>query len=290
MCQSSTALGTGPGYCLGCGIKCRSWLCTDCGPWRAKQLIAQASSGNPTKFITLTSVHRPGGSPIAAAKALSRALTVMVKRWRRLDPRNQVEYFAVFEATKTGWPHIHVLWRGRWISQKWLSKTMVELNGAKIVSVEKIDDARKAARYVAKYCGKEPHKFGTLKRYRATPGYNLTPLDEDEKAARKGQRWEKVDQPLQELILLWHLQGHTDVQAHEGIAWWGQPPAWWRAARTRAGPGEEGRANHAGEARGISIPQSLGCEVKPAKPAPPLRYGPLGDFAGDRHRKDWGLR
>lgn len=282
LCQGSTALAVCPGHAIATTIFCRSWGCPVCAERRQAQLIALAISGHATRFVTLTSRRRPGLQPIEAAQQLVHSWQVVVKRWRRLQPANRADYLAVFEATKLGWPHLHILWRGPWLDQKWLSIQMDELARSPIVSVERIEDPVKAARYIAKYIGKEPHKFGTCKRYWSTPGWNQTPLDEEQDEFWKAQRYELSDDPLKRHVEQWHIGLKPGIHVGDGIAWWGDVPPRRQPARAWTEPGEAGRADHAGDARGSIVPRSRGRDVKPAMPAPSLRYGPTGDITGDR--------
>lgn len=284
LCPRSTAVASGQGYMIAATIFCRSWGCPVCAERRTAQLIAQAISGQATRFITLTSLRRPGLTPFEAAQKLVHAWQVATKRWKRLRPGNACEYLAVFEATKTGWPHLHILWRGPWLSQKWLSKTMDELANSPIVWIERIDDTGKAARYCAKYCGKEPGKFGTCKRYWSTKGWNLTPEDEDQKAFWEAQRYEQSEQPLKYYVEQWHIGLKANIHVGDGIAWWGNVPARRQGARTFEEAESEGRADHAGEARCPIIPRSRGQPVKPASGLLHKGSAPSGDRTGDLHK------
>jgi len=154
-------------------LKCRSWGCEECQPVRRRQLMAQAASGDPTRFITLTANPREGVDPEDRLKRLSHAWAIVVKRIRRMHPGETVSYLAVVEATKAGEPHLHILFRGPWVAQKWLSSVMHELANAPIVDVRRIKDRQQVVNYVAKYIAKKPAQFGTSKRYWQTPDYQL---------------------------------------------------------------------------------------------------------------------
>ena len=62
---------------------CRSWLCTDCAPFRIAALKRYAMDGNPTTFMTLTVNPQTGESPQDRAQALVDAFRIMIKRARR---------------------------------------------------------------------------------------------------------------------------------------------------------------------------------------------------------------
>lgn len=175
---------------------CRSWTCPDCAPFRIGGLKKMAVNGQPTTFLTLTVNPAHGQSPDHRAQELSDALKIMIKRARRKFTKAPIEYLAVFEETKKGEPHLHILMRAPFIPQKWLSDTMKELIDAPVVDIRAVGKAINAARYVAKYVGKGPKPFAAMKRYWSTKGYDLTekktPATQDE----FGSGWRCWKEPL----------------------------------------------------------------------------------------------
>lgn len=81
------------------------------------------------------------------------------------DPKPVIAWFGFLERTKRGEPHAHILLRAPFIPQDWISEQMKRLINAPIVWIEAISHLGKAIRYVTKYVGKAPAKFGNLKRY-----------------------------------------------------------------------------------------------------------------------------
>lgn len=164
-------------------LKCRSWPCEDCGPRRRRQLKKLAVMGEPSTFITLTVNPAVGSSPAHRARMLADAWRVVVRRTKALRGYASIPYLCVFEATRRGEPHLHILARVPWIDQKWLSAQMQALIGAPIVDIRRLDSPGRAAAYVAKYVGKAPGKFGTSKRYWRTrdyaPEWNARMPDDD---------------------------------------------------------------------------------------------------------------
>lgn len=146
-------------------LSCRRWSCDECAEDRAAELVRLAAAGAPTHFLTLTCNPALWPSPADAARAMQDARAELVRRIRRLGPRFPFEYFSVWEATRAGWPHLHILARTEFIDQAWLSDTWAELTGAPIVDIRKVEHPDEAASYVAKYVGKDPHHFGTNNRY-----------------------------------------------------------------------------------------------------------------------------
>jgi hypothetical protein len=62
-------------------------------------------------------------------------------------------YICVLEFTKTGVPHLHILF-DRYIDQKWISKTWDKLGGGCIVFIKQVT-VQKVSRYLSKYLTKE---------------------------------------------------------------------------------------------------------------------------------------
>ncbi len=158
-------------------LRCRCWSCAECAPRRKTQLIQEADAGHPFIFVTLTSRFREGGDKHAAARALVVAWRTIRADLVKTHGKGYVPFLAVFEATKKGWPHLHIVCRCPWISQKWLSKRMMQLTGSPICWVEKIVSSRKLGHYLTKYLGKGPGAFEGCKRYWRSLDY-LVPVDD----------------------------------------------------------------------------------------------------------------
>ena len=152
-------------------VYCRSWSCECCNPKRITRLKEEIASGNPSAMLTLTVNPARGQSPEARAYELVDAMREMIRRARKEHPTKRVEYFAVFEETKRGEPHLHLCIKAPFIRQRWISEQMLELIDAPVVDIRKCSSGRDAARYLAKYVGKGPKQFGNLKRYWSSRGY-----------------------------------------------------------------------------------------------------------------------
>lgn len=166
LCGGWSIIRVRPGlYTEAITLFCRSWLCPDCAPRRVAALKRSAVEGHPTTFMTLTVNPATGETPAVRAQALSDAFKVLIKRARRKFTKSEIEYLCVFEETKRGEPHLHILLRAPFIPQRWLSQTMDELISAPVVDIRRVGRARNAATYLAKYIGKGPKPFSNLKRY-----------------------------------------------------------------------------------------------------------------------------
>lgn len=106
-------------------------------------------------------------------------------KWRKLP------FLAVFEATKLGWPHLHILLRSGFIEQRWLSEQMADLIQSPIVDIRLARSPQQIASYCAKYVGKDTGKFGTSKRYWQSQDYDLRPKHVREKDPLPGFGWER---------------------------------------------------------------------------------------------------
>lgn len=165
-------------------LKCKTWTCPLCGPMRARQLAREAHLGQPTTFLTLTVNPAIGIDADDRAVSLSHAWRTLRKRIIRRYGIKALPFLAVFEKTKRGEPHLHILARMPYVPQAWLSDQMKELTGAPVVDIRSINDPRKAANYVTKYIAKDPHKFVGTKRYWQSRDYQLADPEADEDDGR----------------------------------------------------------------------------------------------------------
>lgn len=187
---------------------CNSWQCPDCLPHRLRRLKRDASDGKPDKFITLTVNPAVGQSVEQRAYDLSNAWKIVVKRIRRKWKGSKIEYMCVFEETKRGEPHLHILARAPYIPQKWLSEQLDELISAPIVDIRAVRGQKMAAAYVAKYVGKGPRPFGKLKRYWCTPGYGTSVKLDQPDSEYPWSGWTVERSSLWQLAERWQLMGY----------------------------------------------------------------------------------
>lgn len=206
-------------------MRCRSWGCDICQPHRQRELIDLAQSGKPTTFITLTSNPATGFSPASRARALVDAWRQVVKRACRKYGYPAIPYLCVFEATKRGEPHLHILCRVKWIDQRWLSNQMKALTGAPIVDIRQVKSQKQVALYISKYIGKEPHRFATCKRYWRTQSWRIATEPKEELDTIWTERWYTINRSLKELARLWKGIGFdVAVEGHMVVAMKQAPP------------------------------------------------------------------
>lgn len=170
-CGDTTLTEHHAGRVEGRRLSCRSWHCDECRPVRLRQLRDIAASGQPNLFITLGSNPNAYDTPDEAAQALVHAWRMVLQRAKRERLLTSIQYLCVFEDFKSGWPHLHILARGPYIPQDWLSDRMAEYCSAPVVWISACRDRRVASRYVAKYISKGPGRFEGCKRYWRSQGY-----------------------------------------------------------------------------------------------------------------------
>jgi len=149
-------------------LRCHSWSCPYCAPRLKKRLFVALRGTDATTLLTLTCNPARWPSPAASFRPLSVAINHLVKRIRRLCPSAEFEYFAIWESTKRGWPHVHIIFRGPFLPQQWVSQQWYDLTGAPIVDVRFLHSPSDVTSYIASYLAKEPSAPKGFKRYRSS--------------------------------------------------------------------------------------------------------------------------
>lgn len=188
-------------------LYCRSWRCPVCQPKRRAEVLRLIEAGLPERLITLTTTPDRLEDADARARNLVKAWREIVRRFEKLHPGKKIQYLAVLEATKKGEPHMHIVQRGGFIPQKWLSEQLEELVGAWNADIRYIYNPAKAGRYVAKYLGKDLHQFEGCKRYWRTMGWNLTPEDDTCEGRKRTGQWHRAGIDLAGWAAIWTYAG-----------------------------------------------------------------------------------
>lgn len=171
-------------------LRCHCWHCDECRPIRTARLVEEAKAGLPNLFVTLT-IKNPGhGSPDEAAVRLAHAWREVRRLYVKEHGKGSIPFLAVFERTKKGWPHIHIVARCRWLDQEWLAEVLDDLIDSPVCWVERIHGKSKIASYITKYISKNPERFTGVKRYWRSLDYLFPPDPEDEPARARGAAWE----------------------------------------------------------------------------------------------------
>lgn len=201
-------------------LYCNSWKCEICHPRRADRLQAQAHAGAPNSFLTLTSNPRVGASPDERARLLSAAWKNL-RRWiKRNYNLRAVPFLAVFEKTKRGEPHLHILMRAPFIKQADISLKMDEYADAPIVWITRVRSKKHAARYVAKYVGKDPALFEGTKRYWQSPDYQVTSREDDDELLDGNGEWRVERKHIRSFLAWWPDWMWSKCPRSEGYYVW----------------------------------------------------------------------
>lgn len=177
-CETNSILASYPPGIKINPLKCKRWTCPECKHSRSSRLRHEAHRGLPNTFLTLTVNPKWGVSKDHRARSLKEAWTRIHRKAKKEQHKEELEYLCVFEVTKAGEPHLHVLCRSSWIDQKWLSDQMKAEMDAPIVDIRRVNNPKKAATYVAKYVSKQPEKFPGTKRYWRSLHYFCLPKEE----------------------------------------------------------------------------------------------------------------
>lgn len=179
--------------------KCNCWHCETCAPRKRARLIHDIAAGQPNRFITITCRENQFPTPEIGAERLAWFWKIAVQRWRRLKPGNTCEFAVVREAQENGWPHLHIAWRGAWLDWDWLKQQATELLNSPHVDINYIYNPKRAARYIAKYLGKAPHRFGTLKRYWFSRNYRVEKPERRPSVFGRFKRFRDYGRPMHEV-------------------------------------------------------------------------------------------
>jgi len=196
-------------------LPCRSWRCEYCAPRRKEQLMAQAASGEPLRFLTLTVNPSIGNDPEHRLRLLANAWRIVVKRLRRKYAPQPIEYLAVVEETHQGEPHLHILLRSPYIPQSFISRAMQEIINAPIVDIRRIRNPKEVVRYVAKYITKAPAQFGHAKRYWASSNYDLGRETYRKRVPQSILPWVLLRENLHTVVERW-IREHYAVRRDQG--------------------------------------------------------------------------
>lgn len=190
LCSEHIVVNSGGSERAASLLRCKRWSCELCSPRNRWEVIKAACRGKPDTLITLTIRPQDWADPSDAGRAMVKGLKALRKAMQRERNYPHTPMICVFERHKSGWPHLHILARSRWIDQAWLSRTWKRLTGAWCVDIRRIQDAGRAAYYLAKYLGKDLAHFEGCKRWWRTRDYELEPR-ESMTAIGFGDRWTK---------------------------------------------------------------------------------------------------
>lgn len=164
-CQSQTIVKTFGTHYEVAPLRCRCWHCPDCVGMRLAQLADLCRRGQPTTFLTFTIRAQDDDRQAERAQLIKRAWTNLRRVICRKFKLKSLPFIAIFEQTKRGEPHLHILARMPFVDQKWLSQYWEQATGAFRVDIRKVRSQAGVAKYVSKYVSKAPTMWAGTKRY-----------------------------------------------------------------------------------------------------------------------------
>ncbi len=182
-CCTSSVVGSSPNrdHIVVVPVRCKAWECPKCGPLKRAAWIHKIISGKPTREMTLTMPAQNCHDPVQAVIFLKENFKCLVAKLRRQF--GTFEYALVWELTHRGVPHAHVLFRGTYIPQKWLSNAWKKLGAGYIVDIRSLKSvparAFHATKYLAKETGQTAHALSPLRIVQLSKRY-LPPADPNE--------------------------------------------------------------------------------------------------------------
>lgn len=207
LCSEASLVNHGERALRAITLRCRCWSCDNCLPMRKARLVKDVAAGEPNRLLTLTTRVVEGADPVAEARRFTVAWGQLWRLIRKRYPGQSLAFFVVREATLQGWPHIHIALRSPYIAQKWLSETWEALTGSPGVDIRKIYAPGDAAKYLAKYIGKDPHRFGETKRYWHSRNWFDVRPDPRPKSGDWNSKWFIERSHICELRMLAWLKG-----------------------------------------------------------------------------------
>lgn len=181
-------------------IHCNSWSCEVCNPRRAQKLYAQIAAGRFDKFWTFTTSQQHLPDPAEAERRLKDAFGRVILRIKRRWRLKKLDYFWTLELTKAGWPHLHVVMDAPYVPQKLVSAWMSELATSPVVWVRGLRGKKQAARYLSKYCAKNPTKVAGGRRYGCSKTWPRWKQDTDCPIFGAPERWEILRMTLEDYL------------------------------------------------------------------------------------------
>ncbi len=198
-------------------LLCKCWTCEECNPRRKHRLAQEAIAGNPNRFLTITSRYKQDGCPHAAARALVKAWRIIRTEYEKKHGKGSLQFLAVFEATKKGWPHLHIVVRSGWIDWHWLKKRMSYLLDSPSVDIRKIKSVQQLSHYLTKYLTKKPEAFKGTKRYWRSLRFLTPSSEEDDTAADDPVYYRVVRRPWMELACSLFLSGTLSEETEQEV-------------------------------------------------------------------------
>lgn len=153
-CGKGAIVGVSPDNATAIAIPmtCKSWVCDNCREKKVAMWRSRVMRGKAQRWLTLTAIPCPDLSFIKQVEILNAAWSKLVREIRR--DLGEFHYIKFLERTRAGTPHYHIVQRGCYIPQRWLSAHWKRLTGAHMVDIRKLSNDRMVSRYITKYMAK----------------------------------------------------------------------------------------------------------------------------------------
>lgn len=204
-------------------LRCKRWSCEICHNYNRMKVMHAARRGQPNLFMTLTCNPANFSSPDEAARDMKRGLSALRRRIARRWKVKNIPFIVVYEKTKKGWPHMHLLMRAPFMHWKVLRAMWQEISGAHQVDVRFIRKATQVLFYVTKYIGKELHAFEGCKRWWRSHNYEEL-KDEPWADPGLGGEWRKEFTTLDRWVDQLITAGAIIVKRERLKVFWLRPP------------------------------------------------------------------
>lgn len=191
LCTAQVTVNTHPTGGSVLAVRCKRWSCEYCREINRQRVIRIAAAAKPRALLTLTVRHSDYASPDHAAEALKRGLRLLRLRLKRHPMLQNFRFLAVFERHKSGFPHLHLLIKGKYLPWQELRKMWESITGSYMVDIRRIRTNGQAAMYVAKYIGKDLSAFEGCKRWWRSVGYSADQID-DYQVEKAGGQWSRL--------------------------------------------------------------------------------------------------
>lgn len=224
LCSEETLVNSDARQGVAVTLRCKRWSCEICRPFNKRAVVRKAVEGRPTLFITLTVNPRHGADQDERARQLVKAWRTIRRRATKKYRYKSIPFIAVFEKTKRGEPHLHILARCAWLDQRWLSAQASEEIDAPIVDVRKVTGEKQAACYCAKYVGKDPHVFRGTKRFWSSLDWLALAATDDLRPALFGDRWIRHRHDLNSVERQLIAQGYYTLRTPHKIVFSDEAP------------------------------------------------------------------
>jgi hypothetical protein len=173
-------------------LRCKRWSCEHCYPRRARDLWHKAFNGQPDMFLTLTMKPDAGLTPEQAAVEFVEGWRMLRQFLCRKLDRKGLTFLAVFEAHESGWPHLHILLRSKYIDHRVIRSWWESRTGSYQIDIRRVHNPRQRASYVSKYVAKRPTQFGSCKRFWCSQDWDPPAKEPDPNQGEEVAWWEAI--------------------------------------------------------------------------------------------------